>query len=412
MDENREELQVAARNIRKQARKILDETEHEIPYSNAEWLRWLGMHEGEFRDLLKSATKDRRCISDRLQPPAGMDQEERMQPIRTLAPKGPLTAKLKVSRHGFFAICSDAGRVEVFSCALKGEVWVMILAPDIESDKPSVFSLSCTEDFCDIFRPIQEIAEKDVRLGSALAASAASSVRVSRLTMRCVRTLHGIALSVQGLSDVEIDVVPDDSDGEDCLASSGSDVQDLVSDVDSEVDKCLDDEQAASEEQEASESSDHEQVSSEALEDVPVMMIPKAAPGTNVVMRNGIFTLVRDPKYSDAKMLLLRKWAVPELLGKVHGCKKKSKTCLIRDYDGNIAPLANPTITYLVLRSWMVWRSDHSAFLDSNQARRCWHNEEIEALRADVRALEHPGGGTGSEAADSRIRTWCPAALL
>ena len=183
-------------------------------------------------------------------------------------------------------------------------------------------------------------------------------------------------------------------------------VEELFSDVDSEADRLLDDEQ------ESTEGSEMEfQVETE---DVSVIGIPRAARGSHVVTKNGYFFMTRDSVRGEAKMILYNKWWTPECLKTVHGTNKKSKTVVLayHAYDGPIASLTKPIISYMVLRSWMIWRSNHGVFLDAKQARRWWHGQEIASLRNDIRALGQEGGGTGSAAADARIQAWCPEALM
>ena len=270
--------------------------------------------------------------------------------------------------------------------------------------------------FSDVFLPIQELAARDGRLDLG-----ATDVDVFRLSMRFSVEPGNLIMSVVGAERVadppqrrqargSQDLGDCDSEAEaGAPGSSGSDVQELVSDVDSEVGKILDDEHESSN---ASEQSDGERVAPRHDEaDVPDIVVPRAPRGSYVVMSNGYFVLVNNPRFADAKIILQNKWAAPQLLGAVNGCSQKSKTLLIAPHDGPIPAAATPTITNIVLRAWMIWRSNFRPFLDAKTARRRWHQSEIDLLRADIIALEAPGGGTGSEVADARIRCWCPAAL-
>ena len=72
----------------------------------------------------------------------------------------------------------------------------------------------------------------------------------------------------------------------------------------------------------------------------------------------------------------------------------------------------NPTRTYLILHSWMLWRSTRDGCKDRKACRANKWLHELDKLRSAISALGSAGGGTGNRAADTMIKQWCPCALL
>ena len=117
--------------------------------------------------------------------------------------------------------------------------------------------------------------------------------------------------------------------------------------------------------------------------------------GTFTIFNNGYFRLMRDPRYTDAKMWLSRKFATPGELG----AKELSKTCQISDFDSSLEQ------TFLVLRSWMLWRCGRNNWIEKNLARKSWFDREMAKLKSDCRAQTLGG------AAVKQIQQWTPQVL-
>ena len=117
-------------------------------------------------------------------------------------------------------------------------------------------------------------------------------------------------------------------------------------------------------------------------------------------MHNAYFTMGVFPTTADARMTINSKWAVPAHLGGEY----KSKTVMLKTFEGELAPGAKPSLTYLVLRAWMVWRANKPAFLAACSARQRWHEEEKKALKDDI--VAH-GGLAAHRLAEGVIRQVC-----
>ena len=311
--------------------------------------------------------------------------------------------KLRGAKHGFFLILGPDAKQEIDSCALKGEVWAMVLQTDIGSG-PSCFAWHCDTAFQTVFRPLHELEELRVFWGSP---DAAIGVHRLRLQIRVVSDV--VTFKVRGLCEVDLPArapraasakdASEDDDGSEALASDATDIQELLSDVDSDLDKLLDDEQGSD-----VSLGDQEEKADAAPE--AALVPPKVARGSYVVYRSGYFTMINNPHFPDAKILLLPKWATDEFLGST----RKSKTLVINHYDGDVPIGARPVVTFLALRSWMLWRSDRNGFLASKTARRVWHEQETKALKEDIEALGIDARAKYAFAFD-QIRAWSPSVL-
>ena len=130
----------------------------------------------------------------------------------------------------------------------------------------------------------------------------------------------------------------------------------------------------------------------------------RAAAGTHTLWKNGYFTITRNTNYNNAVITIAPRLCVEEELGET----LKSRRFKIRQFDGD----AEPAITYLVLRAWMINRVQHNEWVNRCAARKAFFLNEESKLRVDVKKLGVLGGGTGCAAADGWIREWCPSALV
>ena len=92
------------------------------------------------------------------------------------------------------------------------------------------------------------------------------------------------------------------------------------------------------------------------------------------------------------------------------GSTRESKTLVIDHYDSDVPIGARPVVTFLALRSWMLWRSDRNGFLASKTAGRVWHEQETKALKEDIEALGIDARAKYAFAFD-QIRAWSPSVL-
>ena len=69
----------------------------------------------------------------------------------------------------------------------------------------------------------------------------------------------------------------------------------------------------------------------------------------------------------------------------------------------------DPVRSYILLRSWMVWRAGLHGWSGAHPGRAREFAEESALLERDVRQLQpQPGGLLGHPAADSKLRMWVP----
>ena len=122
--------------------------------------------------------------------------------------------------------------------------------------------------------------------------------------------------------------------------------------------------------------------------------------GFHTVWTNSYFTLSNYVGKSDAKLIMKPRWATACEMG----TDEKSKTLQIETYDGSSD--ANPPLqTYMVLRSWMLYRVQKHDWVQKTAARRTWYAKELADLEADCRKC------VLSAATRTAVRKWCPDIL-
>ena len=182
VENNKDDLREEARKLRETAKRTLEEAEHPIPFSNAEWLAWMTDHEVEFRECMQQATVTRRSYSERVSASSPLHGVPRLQVKPEKSADPAWVRKLRGAKHGFVLILGPDAKQEIYSCALKGEVWAMVLQTDIGSG-PSCFAWHCDTAFQTFFRPLHELEELRVFWGSP---DAAIGVHRLRLQIRVV----------------------------------------------------------------------------------------------------------------------------------------------------------------------------------------------------------------------------------
>ena len=140
--------------------------------------------------------------------------------------------------------------------------------------------------------------------------------------------------------------------------------------------------------------------------DADAAMVRKKPRGANTVAEhtNYYFTCTNDPKYCDVVMGIHSVWRKPEELG-TSLFSKRVRPHHFGDGEGN------PVRSYMVLRSWMLWRSLRNGWNTRKISREQWWQHEHDRLRRDIGALHVVGGGTGNSKADDMIRVWSPTVL-
>ena len=73
--------------------------------------------------------------------------------------------------------------------------------------------------------------------------------------------------------------------------------------------------------------------------------------------------------------------------------------------------MRNPVRTYLVLRSWSLWRARENNWVEYKSARKAWYNREFSSLQQEIQKLGVGTHTTGNAEADRLIRHWVPDLL-
>ncbi len=369
-----------------------------MPMLNKEWLSWLDENSSLFAGLLREATARRRNVSHRLS--GGPDSSQALPRIFPHTPKVPATQwaeKLMQGRKGWFALGAGAEvRVVMFFCGLGRQGYGHVLQK--EGAKVYSFDLNCSGG--EMFKPLH-------CLEALSTLSSDSTVWSLDIVVQHVVPGISVTVKVQGATEVLVAARPPRRSAA-AEEQSGSDVEEsgLFEEAWEDV-TCLhsENESGAEHEQEecAHQTEIHEDLDGEDERKDPA---ERSAPGSYVVESEGYFTLVDNPHFDDAKMLVRPRWCIAPPSGM--GTSSKSKTLKIRDYDTEETA---PECTYLVLRSWKLWRFSQHGFIEAHHARKAYYADEMAALRESITQRKVPGGGTGSVAADAKIRAWTPGAL-
>eukprot|EP00973_Karenia_brevis_P054260 7538305-Karenia_brevis.AAC.1 len=65
-----------------------------------------------------------------------------------------------------------------------------------------------------------------------------------------------------------------------------------------------------------------------------------------------------------------------------------SKTIRTAEYDG--VDVEDPSLSYMILRAWMLYRVKRHGFADKKSARRKWYATELANLRSDIAESDIP----------------------
>ena len=227
------------------------------------------------------------------------------------------------------------------------------------------------------------------------------------------KAMEGVQIQIESAETVELrarerqnvkdDVDHSSSSDENCRKGmcSDSDMESLDSTQESEAANGL-------EEENLHEDSDNE---APMAEDIAQPELKRAA-GTHVVRRDLYFTLVDYSQVGagrDAKILILPRFCTAPPAGM--GVTQKSKTFTILDHDDS---RANPWRTYLLLRSWALWRAKQHGFVAHLPARQRWYDLEVASMREELKRNGSASSAllsTGNAQADAKIRQWAPEIL-
>ena len=426
LTENKAALKQDAEQTRELARMILAKTySRGMPATNAQWHTWFAIDKNNdlFRSKMRTGKEDRRPLNRRFVPEKVTPPVRRMQPATRLQSSQEVwEKKLAQEKAGFFALLWGVAphqRLVMFSCSLWKQPWGLPL----RFLEGNVYTLRLAESMADAFKPLPALAAKK------LAGISPDDVEVCALKMQHISTDGNmVVLKVCTFTAVDLLKTPpkstkaaeaeDGSDEEEDAPAeeephiknwdqSGSDASSdslgggggLCSDVEDGV------------EEEVEEPAVTDADSSDADE---LLSGPKAKMGTHTVFNNRYFTLSDDKtlesatgerKYKDCKIRILPRWQKAGEMGPVPQCKNA------RFQDYGETP-ENPTRSYLVLRAWMIQRFQQDGFHLIHSCRAKFLAYETRSLRAAIEDLGVPGGGTGNDNADAKIRLWAPGAFL
>ena len=347
INEHRAELEQQAQEMRQHAKELVAGN-CTMPYSNTQWLEWLSKNQEYFDHCVKTATRDRRGVAARVLPMnSDMPAVSRLQPKRNSTVAPDLVAKLASAGPGFYHLTApsaadDGCHCVVFACCLRGIAWGCLL----QREEQHSFTLDVSVPFCRVFNLLDAVV-KDVGVDVSIA-----GVTAHALDMRAdFVNANIVQWSVQGAIVVSAparraregppareEEEADDSEGAEGFTDD--EAVSLDSSGESGVDDTLEDE---CEKEAASET------------DSDVDVVDKAPKGSHVVWSNGYFTLIDDHNYPDAKIRIMPRFCVDGELGR----KNMSKTLVIGDDIG-----CKPDLTYLLLRAWMLWRSNRDGWID------------------------------------------------
>jgi hypothetical protein len=407
IEENRAALKAEAAQIRARAQAILSNSyAGGMPYTNGEWLSWLEANSDRFRHLLREATEKRKCLARRLQADEELPPAQRLQPQDIQEPPASWKTKLAHCKSGVVGVVWGDGpdqKLVCFSCSLWNRPWCLPL----QELSAKLYCWDSSISFATAFKPISTVLE------SQLSQVRPEAVHVFSLALRLDSTA-GSLFTFRVCSYTVVEDVParvratsQKTDGSDEEVEGFHD-----RDTDSEVGSVATDVETEAEE-EAEEDGAQSQAE-ESSDELEVGPRTRARQGTHRVFNNGYFTLTNDRtcwpgtalrKYNDCKIRILPRWAKDSEMG----ARFASKNAKFEDFADDAA---DPIRSYLVLRAWMLGRMKEKQFCEAKKCRKQFHARELTKLSQDIAALRCPGGGTGNEEADTKIRLWAPEALM
>jgi hypothetical protein len=400
IEENKEQLE-AELSSRKNAMKHKAAAKAAIPMTHDDWLKHIVDNDEEFSELLQSASKQRRSVSERLRADPEWGEVPRIYP-RICREHGhsPEWSHLRPGfycfKHlDFLLVCfvASIGHT-VFACPLSStaanQEYEFVYRPLFhKAFKPIGLVFDCAGLTDDVEAYKLDYEAKDFRIDRVVIMMTGAAVieRPARATAAAASSHEGPAVDVEECDDdqelrdyfAKVDDVAD-SDCESVCSSKDTSIDssdDSVSDV-------------------GSESSDEVQMGKKA----------KAAGGTWSVYSNGYFTFTDNPQYPDVKARAVDRWCNAECMG-VAG---KSKTVVPEHFGEDRSA---PHRSMLVLKAWMLWKANTNDFCNKRASRRRLFAKEAIDLRLAISSMSCAvAPTTGNEHADSMIRKWMPQVLV
>ena len=377
----------------------------DIPYSNADWIEWLEEHDGRFQELLKTASATRRQFSQRLVASEPLPASARIHPKVDNVGLPMWVRKMLHSDPGFFALKHGASvhkKVVLWFCGLRYQGWGMPL----EDGGGACCLLDMSARLDELLRPIAVLTqewelEEPAQVFALSVAKVAVAMPVLRFKFSTPQEVAAPAAAARARagrrgrkadgaeSDGEESVQADD----DC-ACADSDASTVLSNMETDVEDMM------------AETAEVLPAAEEAGPDDEDIVVGRKPSGSNTVQAhsNQYFWCTNAPNYPDVVMTMHPAWrSEAELGGALY-----SKRLRPHHFDDDDV---NPIRTYLVLRSWMLWRSTRDGWKDRKNCRAIWWMHEHDKLRCAISALRCLGGGAGDAAADTMIGQWCPGVL-
>ena len=413
---NRDRLEAEARLIRQRAKEELDVASAvgEIPYSNKEWLSWLADHDALFAEQLRTATKQRNIYREKITPLSGsMASVQRIAPVPATA-QSTWEAKLIQEKSGYFTLVNTAAqrlRVSIFAAAVGARVWGLIL----DSDASRVLKWSYTSLLVEKTGPLYDIVRQRLRTINDEGESD-DEVMVYRLRVGSARIVGEVVeIGVRGASAVSLragasglrgalGVADDDVElkqhgaldvSMSASSASSSSAYEVQSDVETDAEQLCDDSASAD----------------SSGDDQALGLAHRAPRGAYVVeeYRNEYSWITNNPNHKDVKLVIAPYWARESELGTpVRGRKSLSKAVTPAHFNET---KDKPLLSYIVLRSWLVWRLQQGKWHERKTSRQKFLARTVCQLAKEVAALGVDGGGAGCKAADDKIAAWAPHVL-
>ena len=137
IEENREELFATAAVMRTVAKQRLqDASPSNCPHTNIEWFQWVEENQCEFKELLKTASAQRRPVNHRLTTlPGGLPEIERLAPKKNQIAKPLWYRSLLLCSRGWFSLATPESETPArvlmlfFAARCTYESWGFMLHP-------------------------------------------------------------------------------------------------------------------------------------------------------------------------------------------------------------------------------------------------------------------------------------------
>ena len=396
--EHWERLSQKALAMRAAAKQKAPRASTVMPFTNREWLDWLGAN--DFYAFLCKARERMPARGRRLLPLAeDMPAHARVQPTAAVNLFADLARLVLDNGSGFYCVDRQTTQEDahmqhvlvIFAVVLSGDVWAASLQRT--AHREYTFDFHCPMKAQ--MRPIADLL-KDRGIAGPGAIGKLCKLDVSLRGLEEGRATwkidHAILAKRKPSSSKEPAKAPG-GEPEEASDLSDSDFDSVHSDPEQEIELRA----------EEGEVDNAEDVVDEEFEQ-EIGLLERAAPGTHIVWNNGYFSLTNNKNYDNAVLNVLPTWAKDTEMGS----NILSRRFRILRFDEQEA---HPIVTYIVLRAWMLWRFEQNNFSARTRFRRQWLALQTERLQGDIRSLGVAGGGTGKSEADSFIKQWCPRAL-